>query len=51
MQPTPRIRDRSRDADVPAALEDAILRALAPRKADRWPTSEAFLNALNELYD
>ena len=34
-------------ADVPAALDPVILRALAPRPDDRWPGVESFLAALD----
>ena len=37
-------------ADVPAALDPVILRALAPRADDRWPGVDAFLAALDRAH-
>ena len=37
-------------ADVPAALDPVILRALAPRPEDRWPGVDAFLAALDRAH-
>jgi hypothetical protein len=37
-------------ADVPAALDPVILRALALRPEDRWPGVEAFLAALDRAH-
>lgn len=34
-------------ADVPAALDGVVLRALAPDPANRWPTVNAFVSALS----
>ena len=37
-------------ADVPAALDPVILRALAPRADDRWPGVDAFLAGLDRAH-
>ncbi|MCW2780232.1 MAG: Serine/threonine protein kinase [Marmoricola sp.] len=38
-------------ADVPPAMDDVLLRALAPDPADRWPDIEAFTRALAAAAD
>ena len=35
-------------ADVPAELDDVLMRALAPDPADRWPDIESFARALRQ---
>jgi serine/threonine protein kinase len=36
-------------ADVPAALDDVVLRGLAPDRGDRWPDVRAFVNAFQAM--
>jgi serine/threonine-protein kinase len=43
-EPAPRVRQVR--PDVPAAIEQALLRALAPAPADRFPSAAAFAEAL-----
>jgi serine/threonine protein kinase len=36
-------------ADVPAALDDVVLRGLAPDRDDRWPDVRSFVNAFQAM--